>query len=193
MKGTTDAVVRCYIKRTSLEHRRNGDNNVNFYRRDKDRDLPVTIESIQIGGDITDLNASPTVENGDDLEVEIQINSDLSLSAAYFTIFLKNDQGEIIGVFCSLDTGINIPITLGRQIIAAKITNLPLTPGEYIVDVGVGRSLADRSLDVIIDFPLFRVIDDGKIAHWPGRPRGLLHSRSIDWTSRPPLVERAAP
>jgi lipopolysaccharide transport system ATP-binding protein len=193
MKGTTDAVVRCYIKGTSVEHRRNGNTNVGFYRRDNDRDLPVTIESIQIGGDITDLNAPPTVEIGDDLEVAIQINSDVSLPSAHVTIILKNDQREIIGVFFSLDTGTNIPITLGRQIIAAKITNLPLSPGEYIVDVGVGRSLADSPLDVIIDFPLFRVIDDGKIAHWPGRPRGLLHSRSIDWTSRPPLVERAAP
>jgi hypothetical protein len=49
------------------------------------------------------------------------------------------------------------------------------------VDVGVNRSTLTKAYDVIIDFPLFRLGNEGHVIHWLERPWGIVHCDTVTW------------
>jgi hypothetical protein len=84
----------------------------------------------------------------------------------------------------SWDQGYALSLKPGQHEVTARVEGLPLAPGEYFVDVGINQSTRTKAHDVILDFPLFRVVNRGQITHWLERRWGALHCNSVHWDGR---------
>src|SRR5262249_12497551 len=152
--------------------------------RDQNEDWRVRIQNIQVkGGD--DSQDLPVIDVGNGLEVDITIQNVKPLHGAHITIIVRNANGDIVSVVVSWDSDFTMDAQPGCHTVTARIPDLPLAPGQYSVDVGVGSSASAGAFDVIVNYPLFNVVNNGQIIHWLERPWGPLHLRSVHWTTQP--------
>jgi hypothetical protein len=98
-------------------------------------------------------------------------------------ILLKSSRAEPVAMLFSMDQGFVLSLDPGRHVVTVRVSNLPLAPGQYFVDLGINQSEQTLAYDVILDFPFFNVVNNGQVLHWLDRPWGLLHSNSVVWNT----------
>jgi lipopolysaccharide transport system ATP-binding protein len=172
--GSTKEVSERYFTET-VERKEQNQEAIDFYRRDPLGDSPVRITGICIDKGVT------TIPIGSPLTICFQIQVFRELHGANLAIILKNGHGEKVAVILSLDNGFALSLDTGQHVISAQIEDPSLSPGQYFVSVGINQSTQTKAFDVIADFPLFRIFNDGQVTHWLGRPWGIVHYNAVKW------------
>jgi lipopolysaccharide transport system ATP-binding protein len=183
--GDTDRIVEQYLA-ISLGNKNRREGNLDFYRRDRNENSRARILEIKVKGLNEDSHVLPAVDVGSGLEVEIAIQNAKPLHGAHITIIVRSANSDIVSVVHSEDSDFTLFVEPGCHTVTAHIPDLPLAPGQYSVDVGVASASA-LAFDVIVNYPLFNIVNKGQIVHWLERPWGPVHLRSVNWTTGPYL------
>jgi hypothetical protein len=128
----------------------------------------------------------PTMDINSNFTIEVELDVSRSVRDVHLSIFLKNSKGETVVLIVSLDNDRVFSFEPGLHIISAQIKEMPLAPERYFAEVGVGK-LMQAPYDVILDFPLFQVVNNGQVIVWPERSWGVLHCNSVKWEAKPHL------
>jgi len=176
--GTTTKVVHHY-----MSEMKGADNlqrpDLSEYHREFNSEQPVKFERIWLNDSINDISTIPI---GGRINIKIEIFNETEIKSANITIVIKRDDGIEVTRILSSDKGISLNIHPGRYIISCEIMDLPITPGDYLVNVGISQSAASRAWDLIRDYPLFKVDDsEGKVIYAPQRDYGVLQWDKVDW------------
>lgn len=182
--GESREIVEMYLKRSSEMHTREI-NGLEFYRRNKNPEAPVTISRIGINGSPLNSGVLPNIELGGTFTISLELNVIKPLHGALVDVLLKTSHGERVTILLSWDQGYDLSLKPGLHEVTARVEGLPLAPGEYFVDVGINQSLQTRAADAIVDFPLFRVVNRGQITHWLERRWGAIHCNTVHWDGHP--------
>ena len=182
--GNSRDIIEMYLTK-SINIRGERANELEFFRRNRRNDTPVRITGLLVNGHGPDSTGLPTVEMGAAFTIEIKLNVVKALQGAMLDMMLKRSHGERVTVLFSGDQGCALFLDPGRHSVTVRVGNLPLAPGNYFVDVGVNQSEQTIAYDVILDFPLFSIVNNGQVTRWLDRPWGVLHSATVEWdTSR---------
>jgi lipopolysaccharide transport system ATP-binding protein len=180
--GNSRDVVEMYMMK-SVEAQTTRTKGIENYRRNQNSDAPVTITSIGVNGCGSRSGALPSIEIGADFTIEVELAVREVLHSAMLDILLKSSRAEPVAMLFSMDQGFILSLDPGRHVVTVRVSNLPLAPGHYFVDLGINQSENTRAYDVILDFPFFDVVNNGQVLHWLDRPWGLLHSNSVVWNT----------
>ncbi len=127
--------------------------------------------------------ALPSIEIGADFTIDVELELRKVLHGTMLEILLKTSHGDRVAVLFSVDQGFILSLAPGRHTVTVRVSNLPLAPGHYFVDVGINQSEQTIAYDVIVDFPFFNVVNNGQVTRWLDRAWGLLHSNSVVWNT----------
>ena len=111
------------------------------------------------------------------------------IHGANLSVILKDTRGQRVATFFSWDQDFSLNLSRGRHVVEMKIRNLALAPSLYYVDLGVNQSTATQAFDVVLDYPLIRVVNRALIVHWTERPWGVIHPTDVGWRLIPPVEE----
>ncbi len=163
----------------SIEHQDISLGTLDFYRRDSlSVDSPVEITGVWV----EESKKEPSeIELGNPFTLFVQLNVIREIRGEILTLKITNIQGDQCAVLFSLDQGFSLSLMPGKHIVSIKVENNPLSPGQYFANIGVSRSTQSRAHDVIVDYPIFRVVNSGQVIHWLDRPWGVVHSISLKW------------
>ena len=146
--------------------------NLDQYRRDSRNKSPVRVTRIE----------SPSqISFREDFCITMHVESEQKLDEAIATVVIKNAHGERVAVAFSWDAGVFVSLPPGRSSIRLKVRNMPLAPGRYYCDAGLNQSLMTASYDVVVDYPIFEVANNGEFVHWLDRPWGAVHWQDLGW------------
>ncbi len=176
----TDLVVQKYFNRALT-----GDNIdrerplLSEFHRDSIAGLPVSIRRVWVN---SCENEIPVIEVGEDFRVFIEIESTIQIRSAHLGVGILREDGVRVASILSLDQNFRVSASPGKCIVCCTLKGLPLTPGNYHVDVGISPSPRMRSWDVIQGYPLLEVEDrDGKILKFAGYSLGVVHWNNVIW------------
>jgi lipopolysaccharide transport system ATP-binding protein len=155
--------------------------NISTYRRRSDIDSGVAITGITVKSTIGGRNEKPMLELGSDLMIIVDVTAARSVHRGHMTVILKNSAGQRVSVLLSLDQNFELSLVEGHHKISVALKAPPLAPGQYFADIGIGTSVNDAALDVILDYPLFDVTPAQRIGHWHDRQWGILHFDQTTW------------
>ena len=178
--GDSTRIVEMYLKRSCAVNE-NRVNDLEFYRRDRNNDSPVRIVALGIKESGTEPGQVPDLDLGAAFTIAVELEAMKPVRGAFLDFLLKTSHGERVTILLSWDQGYALSLEPGRHQVTARVEGLPLAPGEYFVDAGVNQSVKTKAYDVILDFPLFRVVNHGQITHWLERRWGALHCNSVSW------------
>ena len=180
--GPSGEIVEAYLRKTLEAPRANG-KDLAFHRRDINLDAPARITGIRVNGDRNGNGALPTIELGEGFSMEIELEVSRAIHGAHMTVAVKTMQGQRVTLLVSWDQDYTLVLAPGRHVVTARVKDLPLAPGQYLGDIGIGQSVQSVAFDVIQDFPLFSVVNNGQITHWVERPWGAVHCKAVEWQS----------
>jgi len=180
--GPSGEIVEAYLRKTMEVPRANG-KDLAFHRREINPDAPVRITGIRVNGHTNGNGALPTVELGQGFALEIELQVSRPVHGAHMTVAVKTLQGQRVTLIVSWDQDYTLLLQPGRHVVTARVKDLPLAPGQYLGDIGIGQSVQSVAFDVIQDFPLFCVVNNGQITHWAERPWGAVHCKAVEWES----------
>jgi len=171
-------VVKRYLAETIEQSRESIPEAIDFFQRNFIVDSPVKITKIWVDKGVEDL---PVLRMNVPFTIYIQMQVYKEIHGANLTIILKNAYGERITTLFSWDQGFSLFLLPGQHIVAVRIDHLSLTPGRYFVDVGINQSTETVAYNVILDFPIFHIANDGQITHWLERPWGIVYCNNVTW------------
>jgi lipopolysaccharide transport system ATP-binding protein len=174
---TTRDVIEWYLKE-AVEHQDNSKGAIDFYHRKVVVDSPVRISGIWIDNSS---KGQPTIPIGSDFTIYVQMQVFREVRGANLAMILKNAHDERVATLFSWDQGFALSLKPGEHTVSACVRDLHLSPGQYLVHVGVNQSTQTRAYDAIEDLPIFRIINSGQITHWLERPWGVVHCDAITW------------
>ena len=173
--GKTSEMLDMYIEdtiRLTLENK-----DTNHYRR-SERNPLASIRSVIVNKII---NEFPRVGLNQDIKLSITIDAARNISSPDLNIIFKNIQAEVVTTIASRDNGFYKDLNEGENIIELIVESNYFAPGKYFATIGIGPNSGELSFDVITDYPLFEVYNDGKITYWPDRPFGSFFTKNIKW------------
>ena len=165
----TEVVVQRYLNESSDAV---GDTSLDRYRQNARGNSPVRLTKIQ---------TAPRVEIGGDFCIAIEVDCEQDVQDALATVVLKNSRGERVALAFSWDAGVYVSLKNGHSVIHLKMRNLPLPPGRYYCDAGLNQSTVTAAYDMIFDYPIFEVVNNGEIVHWLDRPWAAVHWQDLEW------------
>jgi lipopolysaccharide transport system ATP-binding protein len=178
--GASREIVTLYLNR-SIDLRVAHAGGLEFFRRGNDTDSPVRITAVYLHSHPSKPDVIPSVRIGDDLTVSVDLETTKAIHGGNLTIILRNAEGIHAATILSWDKEYRLSLPVGAHRVSATISNIPLAPGHYFVDIGIDPSMNAKAYDVIIDLPLFSVVNEGQVVHWLERSWGVLHFQSVAW------------
>ncbi len=178
--GTTSSIVKEYLA-VGYSKKLQYPSDLSYYRREASTDTPVLITGIRIKSNVINADDHAKIAIGEGLVLIFKLECKKSIHGALISLSIKNTIGEKLAVFLSLDNGLILDLKPGFHEVSLNINSLPLAPGEYLIDVGVNQSTTTKAFDVILDYPLFSMVNKGQVQHWLDRPWGYLHSNDVVW------------
>ncbi len=94
-----------------------------------------------------------TFASGDRLRVNVECDGLENVQKPYYRVHIRNELDQTVLASDSRMTG----VTFGSEPAEMEITRLPLHPGQYFVDVGVGSLDRGEVLDHVVDAGSFAV------------------------------------
>lgn len=176
--GNSAQVIEQYMTQTLTRSQEHPDD-LDFYRRNKNVDAAASFARIWVGEDRGSLCEIPV---GGPFTVYMSLEANRRIEGASITINIKKLSGRVIATVLTADSGFGVNLPVGNTTLACRINDLCLMPGTYVVDVGVNRAVGAFAWDVIIDYPAFRVVNEGPqmLAFRPDRP-GLVVCDDVHW------------
>ncbi len=154
------------------------DKDTSHYRR-KDRNELASITGVIVNDFVNDF---PRVLINDSISIAFEIESKAEIASSDINLIIKNSQGDVVTTIVSREGGFRGELKEGLNQIVLTINNNNFTPGRYFVTVGVGPSNGDLSYDVLEDYPLFEIYNNGTLNYWPDRTFGSFFMQNIKWS-----------
>ena len=175
--GPTEQVVQHYLDRV---HGYSGwrQGKPELVHRDSVKETPVRITRIWVDN-IED--KVPAIDMGESFVLSIEIETSIEIRGAFLDIDINKRTGACATTMLSADHGFRPSLSPGKHVITCSIKNLPLTPGEYTVGVGINQSTGTRAWDVVLDYPVFEVVDRAGQVKFQ-RPWGAVYWRDVIWS-----------
>jgi lipopolysaccharide transport system ATP-binding protein len=175
--GESTKLVQDYLS-LSVEKAQVDRKGLDYYRRDKGAKPPIKITDIWVD------KSSENIANlrfGEAFSLNFRLRVFRDIHGAHLNMLFKNEKGERIALISSLDENFSLFLSPGEHIVSASIDDLWMAPGLYFVDVGVTQASDLRSYDVILDFPVLKITNNGKLTQWLDRPWAAVHCDNIKW------------
>ncbi len=102
-----------------------------------------------------------SIAMGTSLPIAIDVRNDETVKNINVTILIKTTSGETLCAINSLDRDWTFDAQPGRHTILVRLDHVPFVPGEYAVDVGLSPNPNGLAFDVILNMPLFSVVNRG--------------------------------
>lgn len=170
--GPSETILRQYLTDV-LGNPDPSEDSIDFYRRDALQGKVVRFEKVWC--------AQPHLVPGQDLDLHMTIRAFVPVADANVTVSVKNALGQRVALFFSWDHDFRLTVAPGQHTLTLRIRGLPLAPGPYQVDIGINQSTHTVAYDMIVDYPVVKVGNDGQIAHWLERPWGAVHWSDATW------------
>jgi lipopolysaccharide transport system ATP-binding protein len=178
--GDTAQVVKRYLS-VSLDGGERQTDNIDFYRRDHVPESPVHIRRVWIE---RSSQIVPIIEMGSDFTLLVEVEVNKAIHGANLTVVLKDTEGRRVAVLFSWDQGFALSLPPGLHRVAVNVRNLPLTPVQYVANIGINQSTVTKAFDVLVDLPLFVMSNSGHVTQWTERPWGCVHWNQVGWEFR---------
>jgi lipopolysaccharide transport system ATP-binding protein len=178
--GESKVIINSYLSR-QMESSGHREGDLQSYKRDRYSDSPVKIIDITVNGLGGDSMLLPAFELGTKLRFDVHLAVARQLQEVNLTLALKTSKGERVALLVSMDSGFGLSLDPGNHVVTAEVGNLHLSPGDFLVDVGIDPSVHAAAYDAVLDLPLFSIENNGQVIHWMERPWGLLHCGSVIW------------
>lgn len=181
--GTAECIER-YVTRCLATSR---PNDLSAFRRGSVTDAaPVTFHSVRILHNNHTEGELPIFHSGEDIAIEFCFDSKHPVKDATLTLVLMRTTGEKVTTIFSGDQGIGIDIDESARKYLCCLKRMPLSPGTYMVDVGLNQSALSQAYDVLEHLPLFIVSDVPQTAgQFPNRPWGAFYWEKVAWKRLP--------
>jgi lipopolysaccharide transport system ATP-binding protein len=176
--GNTANVIAAYFNLTSKAR---GSNNLELFRRWRINDPSARIVAIGLGNKNADPSALPQVPLGAKFTIEIGLDVYRTMDAADICVALKNLRGEPVTCTLYSDRGFGVCLKPGHHSVKLGADYLSLAPGQYFVDIVIDRVIHGDACDIISDYPLVSVVNQGQVTDWPDRPWGSLFCQDVTW------------
>lgn len=174
----TKACVEAYLTDSLVQKNSLANTNLDYYRRDRDEHAPIKIIDMWVNHKGEDL---PKIPLGQEFAISFEVQAKKEIIGANIDIIFRNSQGENIVVIFSWDQDFSITVTPGNHILTAQIRGLILSPGIYFVESGINQTTVTKAYDVIKDYPIFQIVNNGAVTQWLERPWGLIHHATVHW------------
>ncbi len=151
------------------------------FHRDSVRETPVKFARIWVNDAENEI---PQFEMGQPFTIQAELKSAIEIRGGEWSIALKKRDGNRVMTILSTDYDSRLFLPAGEHVINCAVKNLPLTPGEYLVDIGINQSEGNRAWDLVLDYPIFRVGEPtNEVKHWTNRPWGAVHWGDVEWSA----------
>lgn len=173
--GPTHNVVETYLSDNIQQAAKSGD--LGFYRRSERNNL-ATIQSIEINKQPYEFSR---ISIGSDITLELGVESTENISGITINIIIKNGEGIVATTLSSFDHGFDEGLQKGSNKIQMKLDANCFAPGRYFGTIGLSPTNGGLSYDVLLDYPLFEIVNTGQIKFWLDRPKGSFLIPEIEW------------
>jgi lipopolysaccharide transport system ATP-binding protein len=173
--GPSAEMIERYLGET-ISHINEG-KGTELYRR-ADRNPIATIRNITINNTNTEF---PRIGMKAAINCIFAIDAEQNITDPSMNIVIKNIDGDIITTIASRDTCKVKDLAKGSNSIAFTIADNCFVPGKYFATIGLSPSSGGLSYDVLTDYPLFEIYNDGKIVYWLERDFGNFIMNRISW------------
>jgi len=154
-----------------------GDRDTSNYRR-SERNPMANITSITINNILREF---PRIAINMPININIEIDSTRPINSPDINLIIKNGQGDIVTTIASRDNNFVKNLEPGKNRLALLLPDNCFSPGKYFATIGVGPNTGELSFDVLTDYPLFEIYNNGMIYYWPDRPFGNFFLRNVNW------------
>ena len=180
MFGDTSECIERYVNRCMTTSRQN---DVSQFRRERvSDDTPAIFKSVRVINDNMPDDELPILSSGEDIDIEIDFDVRHPVKHASLTLVLMRTTGEIASTIFSGDQGVDVDLKAPAGRYRCCLKNMPLTPGTYMLDVGLNQAVASKAYDVLIHLPLFIVSDVPQTAgQYPNRRWGAFFWEDVVW------------
>lgn len=179
--GPTQEIVGRYVE-DSLHASGSKHENVEFFRRNRNPDAAALFRGVWVGDSPEII---PRLASGARLTVNLEIDVLRPIHGALVTLILKALGGHRVTTIHSADKGFRVYAGPGRVTLRLHVHDLPLSPGRYSADIGIGESVEVLAWDVLLDVPLVEVAEAEEGLHWANRPWGVLQWTRVQWEESP--------
>ncbi len=174
--GPTNQIVDLYMNE-SLEKGQSLLTNLHFFRRSKREAGFVDFVGVRVESSIQHEEGIPM---GASLTFYLDLEVHQPVRNIGFTITLKNNEGVRVLLSASWDKQFTVSLSPGLHTIAVTLGELPLTPGQYFVDIGTAE-FGQLSYDLLIDVPVVAIINYDRVTIWEERPWAIMHWDNVGW------------
>jgi homopolymeric O-antigen transport system ATP-binding protein len=180
--GNTEDVIKAYLikaledKATALQS-----NDLGLYRSRQTRDAQAKIVRIGVNGSWGDPEVLPRISMGAKFTIEVELAVYMALRGADIVLWLKTSGGENLTIVYSADHRFNLSLRPGHYRVRITIGDLPLVPGRYFLDAAIDTTLGGYTCDVIRDYPLLTVVNEGQVTNWLHRSWGVVHCQAVEF------------
>ncbi|WP_082021139.1 ABC transporter ATP-binding protein [Geobacter anodireducens] len=119
---------------------------------------------------------------GDRLDIFFELEVYSQIHGANLSFSILNAEAQFVSVIFSWDNDYYIDLPPGKHVIKLEIEDFVLTPGQYLIISGINQTAVTTPWDAIFHYPLFEVVNCGKIVHWLHRPWGVVHCDRVQWS-----------
>lgn len=173
--GHTGEMLEKYMEdniRHSLQ-----DKNTSHYRR-SERNAQATIISVSVNN-IQD--EFPRIQLFQKITIRLQIDAEKEIQSPDVNLIIKNAQGDIVTTIASRDAGFAKNLLRGENFVEMILAKNNFTPGKYFASIGIGPNTEELSFDVLTDYPLFEIYNNGTLRYWTDRPMGSFFVQDATW------------
>ncbi|HLY58953.1 MAG TPA: ABC transporter ATP-binding protein [Stellaceae bacterium] len=129
----------------------------------------VDIRAVSVCGD--ELGGA-VVEPGDAVAIDVELAVLRPVTDGIVVVNILDERLEIVATFMSSDDGHYFSVGPGAHRVTCELGPLPLSPGAYLVNVGVAATGGRLAWDAVKALPGFRMGGEQSAAwlRWPERP-----------------------
>jgi lipopolysaccharide transport system ATP-binding protein len=174
--GPTNAMIERYLEdniKLSFDA-----GNLKAYRR-SERNALAGFTRILVGDGE---NEFPRLNLMDDIPLRFDVEASQDGLVAIMNLIVKNGEGEVVTLISSYDLARDFRLKPGMNTIQLVIRKNNFTPGKYFATLGLSPANGGLSYDVLMDYPLFEIYNEGRITHWTDRPFGHFISDEHEWS-----------
>jgi lipopolysaccharide transport system ATP-binding protein len=177
--GSTADVITSY-SRQALGAKKSQD--LEFFRRRPVKDdAPAKIIAIDLGAPHQSSSNLPVLKLGERFTIKVHLAVYKVLKTADFGLIIRTSQGEPVVALLRSDQNQTLSLEVGHPTLEVTIGDLPLAPGDYFLEASIAPVIDGAPSDVIFDYPLLSVVNDGQITRWLNRPWGVIQCQDVQW------------
>lgn len=173
--GNTNRIVEKYLSDNIQQSVKT--NELDFYRR-SERNGVATIKNIEVNEQPYEFSKIDLCSN---VKMKIMVDALEVIKDITINIIIKNADGNVATTISSFDSGFKYNLKEGENVISMSVDDNCFAPGKYFGTIAISPINGGLSYDVLVDYPLFEIVNTGKISYWLERPYGSFFIPGMSW------------